>query len=192
MADQLVNGDFDAWLKVTTLLGEADEETKTSVYTAARPLAEARVQEARACGDGKQIERALSSLAHIAHDLKDYEAARVAIAESLDYRDKADPFACIGFSVAGNMLQEQGDLITARKYMEEAVSLARTRATIQACIADALFGLGCVTGAQGEMDTAGRCFAESIARRRAWQQESPNSDNAWHIFMSSWSTRHFL
>src|ERR1051326_6640747 len=79
------------------------------------------------------------------------------------------------------MLKDQGELVLARQYMEEAGAIARNAPRLNGCTADMLLGLGIIAGAQGEVEYARQCFAESLMLWRAWKQKVVTANIELHV-----------
>lgn len=175
--ERYFSSDFDTRYTAYDKLREAEEDFRIAFYAEARPRMEKQLRQAVASGDAAKVIDALEATAQLAHDVKNFAAARSLIEEELYWRRKFQRLHSSTLLSAGWILQKQGDLKAARVYMEEAVELARTeRPLFEDLVARSLFGLGSVCAAQGKLEEARRYFGESLARKQAWRLKSPTHD----------------
>ena len=185
LARQYSSLDFTTHSAALDRLLEAGEEVRRAVYEAARPLAEEQLRQAVASGDPEQVIDAFDPLRMVVKDLKDYAAALTLAKEEFYWRKKFHCLSPFSYSAVGWALKDHGDLTAARRYMEEAVALARTRG-FEPYVAMYLFGLGAVCGAQGKLGAARRYFGECIVLEQAWLRRSPTHDISFmlcHIYL---------
>src|SRR5579871_5315147 len=84
LATQLICSLFEASLEASAKVDALDASLRTSVYLAARPIAEAKLHDARESGVPKRIVQALECVADVAQKLGDHATALSMLDECID------------------------------------------------------------------------------------------------------------
>ena len=134
-------------------------------HQAGRDASEAGLILARQSKDSKTIARCLNSLAFSSLFLGDYEIASQAAEESEAMAREMGYMAELAMALVDRAqiaFVGNRDLVAARKYLEESVTLALA-ADLQWALSFSTYGLARIAGASGDIETARRRFEESAS-----------------------------